>query len=715
MRGFQGLGRRAWAGAAACAAVLAAAAPAAADDCPNAAIRAQQGSARLPDCRAFELVSPVAKNGNAVSGLEIGTDTGGNLIFRANGAFAGAQSSMINYYRATRGQDGWATTALNFPTHGRPSISGDEPTVAAVSRDLSRVAFNTKYPVDDRDTGVVLNRNTNSADVYGREPDGSFTFLSHGDGPSDASSQPVTAAGASADMRRVVLATRRPLTTPIVDESLTRLYIREGDAVRLVSVGEDGVPLTDNALSAKVSDDGETILFQAGGRLYLRMRPLDPVAAQTRQLGAPSGVSGCTYISPIGLSPDGATVVLLCMGELLPGGPEAGVYRYDVAADRYTLLLEDRPTFGPIAVSRDLTRIYFTSMTPHVPGAADPTINNTYLLRDGRVTFVADRTPIRGPVMSPDGDHLVFWSDNDLGYPTNGLRQIYKYDARDGSLVCASCRADGSPSEGEARLTAISGQLGAGSPFGNVSADGRYAFFSSADSLVPEDLNGVADAYEYVDGRPHLLTSGVDPLPSMFAGASLDGSEAYVVTSDRLAADDIDNGVNDLYAARVNGGFERQAPPAPCISDCRGPLRPPVTATPPGSFLFTGPGDEDDRIEPPSAKVLSVLPVGAAARKTWARTGRLSLRLRLSDAGRVRAVVRGKLGRARRGVTVASASRRVTEGGAATLTLRLSRRARSELRRRGALRVTVRVTWSEGRGAHTTSFVLRAARRGARR
>ncbi len=715
MRGFPGLGRGAWAGAAACAAVLAAAAPAAADDCPNAAIRAQQGSARLPDCRAFELVSPVAKNGNAVSGLELGGDAAGNLIFRANGAFAGAQSSMVNYYRATRGADGWATTALNFPTYGRPSITGDEPTMAAVSRDLSRVAFTTRYPVDDRDTGVVLNRNTNSADVYGREPDGSFSFLSHGDGPSDASSQPVSVAGASADMRRVVLATARPLAPPIVDESLNRLYIRDGDAVRLVSVGEDDQPLTDDALSASVSDDGETILFEAGGRLYLRTRPLDPAAARTRQLGVPAGVSGCSSTIPVGLSPDGGTVALFCDGELLPGGPPAGLYRYDVAADSYTLLLEDTPTMRPIAVSRDLTRIYFLSQTPHAAGAADPTITNTYLLRDGSVSFVADGLPINGPVMSPDGDHLVFWSTDDLGFPTNGLSQIYKYDARDGSLVCASCRADGSPSEGESRLTAIGQQLGAGAPFGNVSADGRHAFFSSEDALVPEDVNGVADAYEYVDGRPHLLTSGVDPLPSMFAGASLDGSEAYVVTSDRLAADDIDNGVTDLYAARVNGGFARQAPPAPCVSDCRGPLRPPAMATPPGSFLFTGPGDEEERIAPPRAKVLSVLPVGTAARTTWARTGRLSLRLRMSDAGRVRAVVRARLGRARRSAIVATAARRVAEGGAATLTLRLSRRARAELRRSGALRVTVRVTWSEGRGAHTTSFVLRAASRGARR
>ena len=37
--------------------------------------------------------------------------------------------------------------------------------------------------------------------------------------------------------------------------------------------------------------------------------------------------------------------------------------------------------------------------------------------------------------------------------------------------------------------------------------DGR-AFFATSDALVPQDTNGAVDVYEYVDGRPQLITTG---------------------------------------------------------------------------------------------------------------------------------------------------------------------------------------------------------------
>ena len=40
-----------------------------------------------------------------------------------------------------------------------------------------------------------------------------------------------------------------------------------------------------------------------------------------------------------------------------------------------------------------------------------------------------------------------------------------------------------------------------------MSDDGRVAFTTS-DALVPGDTNNILDVYEFVDGRPHLITSG---------------------------------------------------------------------------------------------------------------------------------------------------------------------------------------------------------------
>ena len=40
-----------------------------------------------------------------------------------------------------------------------------------------------------------------------------------------------------------------------------------------------------------------------------------------------------------------------------------------------------------------------------------------------------------------------------------------------------------------------------------MSNDGR-AFFYTPDALVPQDTNNLHDVYEYVEGRPQLISSG---------------------------------------------------------------------------------------------------------------------------------------------------------------------------------------------------------------
>jgi hypothetical protein len=83
--------------------------------CPNEALRSQIGSAQLPDCRAYELVTPPAKNGEAV---EVGyvSSNGERLVVYSIGGFAGdSQTSVLDYYELQRGPTGWETKPFNLP------------------------------------------------------------------------------------------------------------------------------------------------------------------------------------------------------------------------------------------------------------------------------------------------------------------------------------------------------------------------------------------------------------------------------------------------------------------------------------------------------------------------------------------------------------------------------------------------------------------------
>jgi hypothetical protein len=207
--------------AALAAAGVAPAASAAADACPNAEIRQQQGAGRLPECRAYEQVSPVNKNGNAALAGYAPRPSGGAFAYWSPGAFAGAQSSVGVSYAAERTAGGWVTTALNPPLVGdsNPNLI-NEVRVIAVSDDFSRALVNTTFPVEAGEQG------TTGADLYLREPSGAFSWTTAGTTlPADLNRNTVYA-GASGDLRRIVFAAQRALT-PEVPSPATALQLYE--------------------------------------------------------------------------------------------------------------------------------------------------------------------------------------------------------------------------------------------------------------------------------------------------------------------------------------------------------------------------------------------------------------------------------------------------------------------------------------------------------
>jgi hypothetical protein len=95
----------------------------------------------LPDCRAYEMVTPSFKDGGVVSnGGPVSVD-GTRVAASANGAFGGTGDALVftTYYGFQRGAGGWMTAPLSPPAAAFPSAltPGGVPGPLTASADLS--------------------------------------------------------------------------------------------------------------------------------------------------------------------------------------------------------------------------------------------------------------------------------------------------------------------------------------------------------------------------------------------------------------------------------------------------------------------------------------------------------------------------------------------------------------------------------------------------
>jgi hypothetical protein len=229
---------------------------------------------------------------------------------------------------------------------------------------------------------------------------------------------------------------------------------------------------------------------------------------------------------------------------------------------------------------------------------------NLYDYREGRARYVTTLAPGRhcqpsgfgkseeactdGPIarlqVTPDDTHMAFVSEDRLtSYDNAGHLEMYSYTPATGAIVCDSCRPDGQPPTADVAAS----QDGL-----FLTSDGR-AFFSTPEPLVPQDTNQGTDVYEFVDGRPQLITPGtgtatagtgsfggggggnlvsVDEIPGLVA-VSANGTDVYFSTFDSLISEDHNGNFLKFYDARTNGGIAQPTPVPPCAAaeECHGP------------------------------------------------------------------------------------------------------------------------------------------------
>jgi hypothetical protein len=709
-------------------------AAASAASCPNETLRGLAESA-LPDCRAYEQVSPPDKNGNDVGGMGVtvpvvvtATD-GSALTFETIGDLPGsASAATFNQNLSRRGPAGWTTEPIAPPQ--APRRDADYPFFQFFTPDLRQGVVRTP-------AGPPLAAGEVAGDInlYLRDNDtGRYTALSVAT-PVGGSAVSYWFAGNSRGFGHVIFESQGALTpdAPILANT-TNLYELVDGHLRLVTILPDGTAAPNGggagnpsgassrtlSLRHVISDDGSRIVFATpgttvpdGSQIYLRedgsrtvevsrsRRTSPDTPSPPRFWGASADVSKIYFTSNTALTNDAAA-------------GSVSLYRYDTDSDTLENITANPLGSGQSLVqgvegmSEDGSYVYFRDRSTYFPGKGVEGASNLYVLHGDTLRFIAtDDDPIYTDPsafdvdkitsrVTPDGRYLVFSTTQPLtGYDNTDAatgqpdREVFLYDAVSDSLKCVSCRPNGERPTGAAALVTVPTRS-VRNPQKSVTDDGRRVFFNTSDALVPTDTNGKLDAYMYEDGSVHLISSGTNGYDSSFAGASANGDDLFFVTRERLTGTDTDSNL-DVYDARVDGGFPDPQPTVPCSGDgCyAAPTPAPPLPTVASPFVL---GDGNAARTVPPTATFRVAAISQTARRTAARTGVLTLSVRVSEGGILKA--RGSARLKGRSTTVGSAESHALRAGTARLRLRLVKAARTELSRGKTVKVAVRVSFS---------------------
>ncbi len=587
--------------------------------CPNQALRTGP-SASLPDCRAYELVTPPDTNGRPTrgGGFEgdrfgmVQSSPGGDAVsFELTGGILPGTEGTGGFhgdaYQATRSTAGWSSV-LTGPTG--IEASQPQPGSFAPEQDYSF------WTAAGEGSAVMSEQVTR----YIRYPDGHSELVGRGSlgTESQARGKLITEGGSHIVFQTGTLgAPSVQLEENAPPTGIGAVYDRTADEVtHVVSLLPGDVTPTKNSTYVGASADGSGIAFESDGTLYLRLNN-----ATTFQIGSKGAVFA-------GASDAGNRVFYLESGDLLA---------FDTGTEEVVEFTETGDAV-PVNVAPNGTRAYFVSeeaipSSGPNPNGAEPQLGeqNLYLSEEGAISFVGTVTepdvkgietasgkldglglwtqavglrPATDPSrLTPDGGVFLFQSRANLdGYDPGEFPQIYRYDSVAQELECLSCPPTKLPATGGASLQSFS-ITDLAAPFSqygfvpNIRADGKRIFFESTEALVSTDTDEVRDVYEWEaegvgscdreGGCIYLISSGHSARGNYLFGHSASGDDVFFTTGDTLVGGDEDT--VSVYDARVDGGFaESQA--IPCFEEgCKPPITPPPVF--PGQIVETETGN----------------------------------------------------------------------------------------------------------------------------
>lgn len=438
-------------------------------------------------------------------------------------------------------------------------------------------------------------------------------------------------------------ATETPATAPSTDALFARLSLYVGDR----DLGRD---------IHAVSEDGTRVVFAGEDptsreeHLYLR----DLALKQTVQIDVGGESKRARFWAA---DANDSKVFFSDEAALTPGATSGNLYQCEVkvVSEALTCELSDLSAGidveGVIGASEDGSYVYFV---------AESSNGTIYVSHEGTTRPVATVGTLKGPSaayfnvpgditmrVSPDGRYLAFMSTLSLtGYDNRDAvsgksdTEVYLYDASTQELRCVSCNPTGARPRGleihdyfgiptqpindrsiYANGTWLSGSVPAWINNSGIAynqpaylSNGGRVFFNSSEALVPQDVNGLEDVYEYEpdgagscqagEGCVELISSGSSQEESIFMDASATGDDAFFLTAQPLVAKDVDKAA-DIYDAHVCSEatpcISEPVSPPPCESSdaCKGaPTAQPTVFGAPPSATFSGIGNQ----LPPKAK-----------------------------------------------------------------------------------------------------------------
>jgi hypothetical protein len=605
--------------------------------CPNEALRTGP-SANLPDCRAYEQVTPSDKEGaedifrgGDVERTAVGQDGEHFLLYQLYSKWGKDVSSgqNNNSYVFSRTPAAWRMTSLS----PQPQTGGTQNLLATIfTPDLSQFLIEPQWQIS------LFKRSTTLLFALGPAGGPYTTVASEPDHRLETEHAELGSwTVQSADGSVAILATPdhelipghlTPTTTPTSGEASDDLYEYSAQAglrqLNVDSAGNTigtcgakmvrgieskdqketfqnaGEPFEEWNLSSEhaVSANGRRAFFYAGfgaecpTREELKYGGGGAVNLYMREGGQRTVDIGAYHFE--GANPEGSRL-------LLSRGLEFFSYDTETQAAKHLFSVEGGVSNLRV-ISEDGNVFYFE--TGGVIGFGGPPGGGIfrYDIAAETVRFVGNLDGGGGGAYtSPDGRYF---------YTGGGISggQIYRYDNAEGVAQCISCASPFDPAPGTANaFMPINGpshnQI---SPLGSpASANGDFVFFTSLSELVPADINGEigeisigeefsaqtpsTDIYEWrkngidgctaVQGCLALISNGINGAPNILLGTTPSGRDVFFATHAQLAAGDGDTS-GDVYDARIGGGFPTPPRSVQCEADaCRNPAPPPAEPT----------------------------------------------------------------------------------------------------------------------------------------